>query len=184
MSSMSSTASRGLLKAMKKLQEPRKRYQPSLDPKNILSPEKWLIVRGDLVQMVTGADKNKQGVVREVIRKENRLIVEGLNVQQVTLPERDGQAERVVSRPQPVHVSAVALVCPETGRPTRAARRYLEDGTRVRVAALSGAIIPRPEVLLQRRRAKNLIVGPKDTEAEAAHAVTFKGVDELGNEIQ
>ena len=46
--------------------------------------------------------------------------------------------------------------------------RYLEDGTKVRVAKRSGAIIPRPEILKERRTPAHRYAGPYDTSAEDA----------------
>mmetsp|Transcript_6967 Transcript_6967/g.9411 ORF Transcript_6967/g.9411 Transcript_6967/m.9411 type:complete len:90 (+) Transcript_6967:354-623(+) len=55
-------------------------------------------------------------------------------------------------RERPVHYSTVNLVDPVTGLPTRVFRKYLDDGTKVRVSKKSGAIIPRPEILSERKR--------------------------------
>jgi len=55
-----------------------------------------------------------------------------------------------------MHYSNVNLVDPVTGLPTRVTRKLLEDGTKVRIAKKSGAIIPRPEILSQRRRPKSM----------------------------
>mmetsp|Transcript_14106 Transcript_14106/g.20859 ORF Transcript_14106/g.20859 Transcript_14106/m.20859 type:complete len:181 (+) Transcript_14106:23-565(+) len=177
-----SNASKGLLRRIKRLQAPRTPYQPSLDEKNLIPLSKWIIVRGDMVEMISGIEEGKQGVVQKVIRKTNRLIVEGFNMKQVTLPQRNDSPEREVIRPEPVHLSNVSLVCPETGQRTRAVRRYLEDGSRVRIAKVSGAVIPRPSILTQRKQPKSLVMGPKDTELKYAHEITFRGLDENGNE--
>jgi large subunit ribosomal protein L24 len=47
--------------------------------------KKWNIVRGDLVHVVSGRDKGKQGIVREVLRKKNSVLVEGLNLVRLLL---------------------------------------------------------------------------------------------------
>jgi Ribosomal proteins 50S L24/mitochondrial 39S L24 len=103
---------------------------------------------------------------------------------QVVLEAREGLAEKTVTRSEPIHVTNAQLVCPETGKPTAVKRQFLEDGTKVRVAKVSGAIIPKPEILKQRRRLKSTALGPKDTDQTDAHSITFKGLDALGNEIQ
>ncbi|CAI7837972.1 unnamed protein product, partial [Closterium sp. NIES-53] len=64
----------------------------------------------------------------------------------------------------------------EPSAPCRVAIRYTEEGTKVRVAAgrsASGAVIPRPEILKNRRTPLPTEAGPRDTSAEAAHAVTY-----------
>jgi large subunit ribosomal protein L24 len=130
---------------------PPKREEP-------ISPRQWKIVRGDLVQVIGGppADVGKKGRVLEVIRKNNRVVVEGVNFVKKFVPSTSAtidssQPKRVLLTEGPVHVSNVAIVCPETGLPTRVGIRWLEDGTRVRISKRSGAIIPRPEILRQRR---------------------------------
>jgi large subunit ribosomal protein L24 len=174
-------ASRGILRAMKALNAPRKKFKPDKP----IPSNRWLIVRGDLIEMLSGPEKGKQGVVQEVIRKQNRVVVDGLNVRQRALKPKTqlGLKGRLVTRPAPVHVTNVALVCPETGEATKARRRYMEDGTRVRVALTSGAIIPRPAILMERRRPRNLLMGISDTAEEDAHEITFRGWDEHGVEI-
>ena len=125
-----------------------------------IPPHRWRIVRGDYVQVIGGrrADLGKRGHILEVVRKSNRVVVEGVNIvrKMVPSPHADSSAAEALQVPMhteaPVHVSNVAVVCPQTDRPTRIRIRWLEDGTRVRVSQCSGAIIPRPEILLQRRK--------------------------------
>ena len=74
----------------------------------------------------------------------------------------------------PIHYSNVRLVDPVTKAPVRVAWRYLEDGSKVRVtrgAKASGAVLPRPEVLAQRRVPVPL-AGAKDTATAAVAEVT------------
>lgn len=130
---------------------PPKREEP-------IPPRQWKILRGDLVQVIGGppADIGKKGRVLEVIRKNNRVVVEGVNYVKKYVPAPSAtvdasQPKRVLITEGPLHVSNVAIVCPETGLPTRVGIRWLEDGTRVRISKRSGAIIPRPEILRQRR---------------------------------
>ena len=113
------------------------------------------IKKGDLVQVITGAkqerggDRGKQGRVIEVLVERNRVIVEGVNF--ITKHVRAGQTQRgtteggVVRQEAPIHVSNVALIDPETQRPTRVGFRtetVEKDGVqktvRVRYAKKSG----------------------------------------------
>ena len=79
------------------------------------------IKSGDLVQVISGADKGKQRKVLKVIPKENRVIVEGVKV--VTQPTKanpvTGAAGGIQKVEAPIHVSNVAIVDPETKKPTR-----------------------------------------------------------------
>ncbi|CAM9551451.1 unnamed protein product [Phaeothamnion confervicola] len=162
---------------------PRKKYKPGLDPKNLIPPKRWTILRGDNVAVIDGPEKGKRGIVQAVIRKQNRVIVEGVNMHRV-LQKIPGQEKgSMMMRPGAIHVSNVHLVCPETNEPTRVARRFLDDGTKVRVSKRSGAVIPRPAVLMERRNPRRVLAGSKDTPQDAVSEVTFRGLDANGREI-
>lgn len=81
------------------------------------------IRKGDLVEVISGGDKGKQGKVLEVLVAQNRVIVEGVNY--ATKHTRVGQTQRgsktggIETVEAPIHVSNVALVNPETGKPAR-----------------------------------------------------------------
>ena len=113
------------------------------------------IKKGDLVQVITGAtqerggDRGKQGKVIEVLKDKNRVVVEGVNF--VTKHVRVGQTQRgsktggIETQEAPIHVSNVALVDPESKKPTRVGFRnetVTKDGVqktvRVRYAKKSG----------------------------------------------
>ena len=117
---------------------------------------RWNILRGDMVQVIERKhpEFGKQGVISVVDRKRDRVIVQGLNVAPKHIKPKpdEGRPGRTVMRERSMHYSNVNLVDPVTGLPTRVSRTLLEDGTKVRIAKKSGAIIPRPEILLQRRR--------------------------------
>lgn len=64
------------------------------------------------------------------------------------------------------------LVDPSTGKPTKVSRKFLEDGTKVRVSKRSGQVIPKPDMLAD-RKPRSVIVGVKDTAPVDVFAVTF-----------
>ncbi|ROS76789.1 50S ribosomal protein L24 [Cellulomonas sp. PhB143] len=107
------------------------------------------IKKGDLVVVIAGKDKGKQGRVLEVLKESDRLVVEG--VQRVTKHTKVGQSQRgtrtggIETVEAPIHVSNVMVVDPETKKGTRVGYRTEEverDGrsrtVRVRVAKRSG----------------------------------------------
>lgn len=113
------------------------------------------IKKGDLVQVISGAtqarggDRGKQGKVIEVLVETDRVVVEGINY--VTKHVKVGQTQRgsktggLETHEAPIHVSNVALVDPETKKPTRVGFReekVTKDGVtktvRVRYAKKSG----------------------------------------------
>lgn len=129
--------------------------------------KRWNILRGDRVEVVAKrhSEYGKQGFVLEVDRTRDRVFVEGLNIGVSHLqgdPERGTKGKRVM-RERGIHYSSVNLVDPVTNLPTRISRKYLEDGTKVRVAKRSGAIIPRPEILAERRKPMRTNITDKDT---------------------
>jgi large subunit ribosomal protein L24 len=96
---------------------------------------------GDLVQVISGKDKGKQGRVTKIIADENKVIVEGLNV--VTRHQRPtprNQQGGKITKEAPLHASKVMPVDPTTGKPTRVKAKVGEDGKKQRVAK-SGAVI-------------------------------------------
>ncbi|MHA7279201.1 50S ribosomal protein L24 [Arthrobacter sp. MDT2-2] len=116
---------------------------------------KLKIKKGDLVQVITGAkqdrggDRGKQGKVLKVFPETNRVLVEGIN--RITKHTKVGQSQRGTTTggievvEAPVHISNVAVVDPETKKPTRVGYRtetVERDGrervVRIRVAKSSG----------------------------------------------
>ena len=113
------------------------------------------IKKGDLVQVISGptqargGSRGKQGRVIEVLAERNRVIVEGVNF--ITKHVRVGQTQRgtktggIETHEAPIHVSNVALVDPETKKPTRVGFRTetvekngVKRTVRVRYAKKSG----------------------------------------------
>ncbi|WP_208965022.1 50S ribosomal protein L24 [Yimella sp. cx-51] len=108
---------------------------------------KMKIKKNDLVQVISGPDKGKQGKVISVNTETGRVVVEGVN--RVTKHLRAGQPGQASGGIQvveaPIHVSNVQIVDPETGKPTRIKTRVEtveRDGrsktVRTRVSVRSG----------------------------------------------
>ena len=165
---------------MQRLMKAPKKYKAQLENKNAL-PKKWNLVRGDDVIVVDGPCEGQRGIIQAVIRKMGRVVIEGVNVRPRKMKANPGVGLKaaVIDKPSSIHFSNVNLVCPVTNLPTRISHKYLSDGTKVRISKRSGAVIPRPEILTQRRRPKSLEFGENDTTAEDSWEVTYKGdVDE------
>jgi large subunit ribosomal protein L24 len=104
---------------------------------------KLKVRKGDRVQVVTGKDKGKRGEILKVLRKENRVIVQGVNVvKRHTRPSTTEQGG-IVEKEAPVDVSNVAMLDPKDDRPTKVGFKFLDDGRKVRFARRSGEIIDR-----------------------------------------
>ena len=100
------------------------------------------IRKGDKVIVITGADRGKQGEVLAVLPKENRAVVQGVNVaKHHTKPKGVGQPGGIVEREATIHLSNLMLVDPKTDKPTRIGFKIQADGKKVRIAKRSGAEI-------------------------------------------
>jgi len=99
------------------------------------------IKKGDTVVVLTGRDKGKTGEVVELLPKDNRAVVRGVNV--VRRHQRQtAQAEGgIVSKELPIHLSNLAVADPKDGKPTRVGFQVKDDGAKVRVAKRSGDLI-------------------------------------------
>ncbi|HOJ88557.1 MAG TPA: 50S ribosomal protein L24 [Pseudothermotoga sp.] len=100
------------------------------------------IRKDDTVQVISGKDKGKRGKILKVLPRENKVVVQGINMvkrHQRPIPQlREGG---IIEREAPVYASKVMLVCPNCDRPTRVGARFLEDGTKVRVCKKCGEVI-------------------------------------------
>ena len=98
------------------------------------------IKKGDRVVILTGRDKGKKGEVLRVFPKENRLIVQGLNlVKRHTRPSQLDPQGGIKTKEAPLHISNVAYVDTD-GSPTRVGFR-MEGDKKVRYAKKSGEVI-------------------------------------------
>ena len=96
------------------------------------------IKKGDNVYVLSGDDRGKQGRVLSVDREKFRAIVEGVNiVTKAAKPSAKHPQGGLIKMEAPIHISNLALIDPNTGKPTRVGHR-IEDGKKVRYAKKSG----------------------------------------------
>jgi large subunit ribosomal protein L24 len=105
--------------------------------------KKFKIKKGDRVIVVSGRDRGKQGEVLRVERKDDRLIVQGVNMVKRHSRPSAGHPGGIIDKEAPIHISNVAHVDPSSNRPSRIGYRFLEDGRKVRFAKRSGELIDR-----------------------------------------
>ena len=97
------------------------------------------IKKADLVVVLSGKDKGKQGKVLRALPSENKVVVEGVAIiKKAMRPNQTNQQGGIVSMEAPIDASNVALIDPKDGKPTRVGVRVSEDGTKVRYAKRSG----------------------------------------------
>ena len=103
--------------------------------------KKFKIKREDEVVVLTGRDKGKVGKVLRVLRADDRVVVEGVNVvKRHTKPSRETPGG-IIEKEASIHISNLALVDPKDGQPTRVGYKFLDDGRKVRYAKRSGEVI-------------------------------------------
>ena len=106
------------------------------------------VKKGDTVKVIAGKDKGAEGKVIQVLREEQRVIVEGVNrvkrhTKVVQQGGRGGTTGGIVTQEAPIHVSNVMLLAEVDGAkvPTRIGYRIENDGTKVRICRRTGAEI-------------------------------------------
>ena len=102
---------------------------------------KMKIKKGDNVVVISGRDKGKQGEVLRVLPTEQRLVVQGVHVARRHTKPRMGDPGGIVDKELTIHVSNVAHIDPQSGKPSRIGYKNLDDGRKVRVARRSGEVI-------------------------------------------
>lgn len=106
-------------------------------------PVKLKIRKGDRVIVITGRSKGKTGEVLKVMPKENRAIVQGVNMVKRHTRPTQASGGGIVEKEGSIHISNLAHVDPKSGQATRVGFRILADGRKVRFAKRSGEMIDR-----------------------------------------
>lgn len=104
---------------------------------------KTKIRKDDKVMVLAGKDKGKIGKVLKILRKKDRILVEGVNkVQRHTKPNPYlNQPGGIVEKETPVHASNLAVVCGSCTKPTRVGYKKLDDGKKVRICKKCSEVI-------------------------------------------
>ena len=97
------------------------------------------IRKGDKVVVLTGKDKGRTGEVIQVLPKEDRAVVRGVNMVKRHQPQTQAQEAGIINKEASLHISNIAIV-DKDGKPTRVGFSVV-DGKKVRVAKRSGEVI-------------------------------------------
>ncbi len=98
------------------------------------------IKKGDTVIVITGKDKGKKGEVIKAMPKENRVIVEGVNVQTKHQKQTRTASSEIKHQEGPIHVSNVMLYDEKAKAGTRVGYKF-DKGNKVRVAKKSDKVV-------------------------------------------
>ncbi len=110
--------------------------------KKINKQQKRHVRTGDLVLVIAGNSKGKQGKVTEVLTKKNRVVVEGVNmIKKHVKPNAQNPQGEIREMEGTVHISNVQVVDPSTGKGTRVGRKENDKGKLQRYSKASGKFI-------------------------------------------
>ena len=98
------------------------------------------IRKGDKVVILTGKDKGRSGEVLQVMPKEDRAVVQGINLVKRHQRQSASQEAGIITKEAPIHLSNLAIADPKDGKPTRVGFK-IDGDKKVRVAKRSGATI-------------------------------------------
>lgn len=99
------------------------------------------VKKGDKVKVLSGKDRGKEGVILEAFPKNDRVLVEGVNmVKKHAKPSQENPQGGILDIEGAIHVSNVMLIDPKSGEPTRVGYED-RDGKKVRIAKKSGEAI-------------------------------------------
>ncbi len=112
--------------------------------KSPTSKKSMKVKKGDLVQVITGKDRGKQGKVIAAYPQLERVLVEGVN--RIKKHTKVGQSAKgaktggIITQEAPIHVSNVMLVVEKDGKkvPTRVGYRFDDEGNKIRIAKRTG----------------------------------------------
>jgi large subunit ribosomal protein L24 len=100
------------------------------------------IKSGDLVEVISGKDKGKRGKVAKVFPKENKVVVQGVNIiTRATRPTQKDPQGGLKKFEAPIWANKVMVVCPKCDKPTRIGHKFLDDGSKVRVCVRCGEVL-------------------------------------------
>ena len=96
------------------------------------------IRRGDTVVVISGKEKGKRGEVEHVLPRENRVVVNGVNVRTRHARPSQQNQQGLYHFEAPIDVSNVMLIDPTDGEPTKVGYRFTDSGEKIRVGKKSG----------------------------------------------
>ena len=94
---------------------------------------------GDKVIVISGKDKGKEGKITNILRKENRVVVEGINIVKKHVKGNGQTAGSITEVEAPIHASNVMIIDPKTKKPTRIGHKVNKDGKKIRVTKKSNS---------------------------------------------
>jgi large subunit ribosomal protein L24 len=93
---------------------------------------------GDKVIIIAGKNKGNTGKISKILKRENKVIVEGANIIKKHLkPDANNQSGGIVEQEAPIHISNVMLIDPKNNKRTRVGFDYDKKNNKIRIARKS-----------------------------------------------
>jgi large subunit ribosomal protein L24 len=103
---------------------------------------KTKIRKGDLVRVMTGKEKGKQGKVLQIFPEKQGVVIEKLNIlKKHTRPSQKNPKGGIIEREGRIHISNVMVLCGNCNKPARTGTKFLSDGKKLRVCRSCGEIL-------------------------------------------
>lgn len=92
------------------------------------------IHKEDNVLVIAGKDRGKKGKVRKALPREDRILVEGINmIKKASRARAQARQAGIIEREAPIHISNVMIICEKCNKPARVGYSILDDGSKVRI---------------------------------------------------
>ncbi len=95
------------------------------------------VKEGDNVVVIAGKDKGKTGKIVKILRNQDKVVVEKVNIRTKHIKKTAQRAGERVQYEAPIQASNVMIICPETGKRTRVGYKKLENGKKERISKKS-----------------------------------------------
>lgn len=130
------------------------------------------VKKGDTILVITGKDKGKTGKVLDVFPKDNKVLVDGVNiVTKHKKARKQNEKSEIVKKTAPINISNVMVVCGTCGKATRVAHKEI-NGKKVRVCKKCSASLDKEFVKATKKEAKKNIASAKAEEPAKAKKET------------
>ena len=95
---------------------------------------------GDKVIVIAGSNKGKEGTIKKILKAENKVIVEGVNLVKKHQKGNGQETGGILEIEAPIHASNVNIIDPKTKKPTRIGHSIVKD-KKVRIAKRSSEVL-------------------------------------------
>jgi large subunit ribosomal protein L24 len=102
------------------------------------------ILRGDIVKVLIGKDKGREGEVIKAFPKKDQVLVKGLNIFKKHIKPSQGKPGSIVERERAMTVSKVALICPSCKKAVRVAYQIDKSGEKSRICRKCKSMLNSP----------------------------------------